>query len=102
MTRKWEAVWLGVATIASLIMAPVAGMVAILSPMVFEPRHNLVSPTAWISFLLLVTFWVVCIAAPYGAWVAFARRLKVLTWMAIAAPVFWVVATVASVTMMPT
>ena len=82
-------------------MAAPAGLAALLSPIVFEPRHSLSSPMAWIAFLLMVSLWVVCIAAPYGAWVAFARRLKVLTWLAIAAPVIWVVATVASFNFLP-
>jgi len=101
MSRKWQAIWLIVATGASLVAAPVGGLAAILSPMVFDPQQNFLNPAAWIAFLLIVSFWAVCIAAPFGAWVAFLRRLPVLTWMAMAAPLVWVVAAVASVTFLP-
>ena len=51
-----------------LLAAPAGGLAAILSPMVFDPRQNLLNPIAWIAFLLIVSFWAVCLAAPYGAW----------------------------------
>ncbi len=101
MSRKWEAIWLGVASAFSLLAAPAAGVAAILSPMVFDPHQNLLNPAAWVAFFLIVTLWVVCLAAPYGAWVAYARKLKSLTWLAMAAPAVWVIATVASVNLLP-
>ncbi len=67
MTRKAEAIWLGVASGVSLLAAPVGAVAAILSPMVFDPRQNLWNPAAWIAFFLIVSFWMVCIAAPFGA-----------------------------------
>ena len=96
MFKSWEALWLGVASAASLLAAPVGGLAAILSPMVFDPRQNLLNPAAWIAFLLIVSFWAVCIAAPYGAWVAYSRRLRALAWLAMAAPLVWVLAAAAS------
>ena len=95
--RRNEAIWLLLASAASLLLAPPAVLAAILSPMVFDPAPNLLSPAAWAAFLLMVTLWVVCIAAPFGAWVAFLRRLPRLTWLAMAAPVIWTAAAVASV-----
>jgi hypothetical protein len=96
MFKSWEAIWLGVASAVSLLAAPVGGLAAILSPMVFDPRQNLLNPAAWIAFLLVVSFWAVCIAAPYGAWVAYLRRLRALAWLAMAAPLVWVLAAAAS------
>ena len=96
MTRKWEAVWLGVATAASLALMPLGAIGALLSPMVFDPHQNLLNPAAWLAFILIITFWIVCLAAPYGAWVAFLRRQTTLTWLAMSAPVLWALAAVAS------
>ena len=101
ISRKLEAVWLGIATAIWLLAAPAGGLAAILSPMVFDPRQNLLNPAAWIAFLLIVSFWAVCIAAPYGAWVAFFRNLRLLSWTAMAAPLIWIIAAVASTNFLP-
>jgi hypothetical protein len=101
MTRRLEAIWLGIATAISLLAAVVGGLAAILSPMVFDPRQNLLNPVAWIAFFLIVSFWAVCIVAPYSAWVAYVRGQRLLTWTAMAAPVVWVIAAVASTTFLP-
>ena len=101
MSRKFELIWLGIATAISLVAALAGGLAAILSPMVFDPRENLLNPAAWIAFLLIVSFWAVCIAAPYGAWVAYFRGQRLLTWTAMAAPVLWIIAAVASTTFLP-
>jgi hypothetical protein len=89
------------ATIVSLLATPVGAVAAILSPMVFDPHQNLVNPAAWIAFFLIISFWMVCIAAPFGAWVAYLRNKAVLTWLAMAAPALWVIAAVASVSFLP-
>jgi hypothetical protein len=96
MTRKWEAIWLGVATAASLALMPFAAIGALLSPMVFDPHRNLLNPAAWLAFVLIITLWIVCLAAPYGAWVAFLRRQATLTWLVMAAPLLWALAAVAT------
>ena len=101
MFKHWEPIWLGIASAISLMIAPVAAVGAILSPMVFDPHQNLLNPAAWIAFLLIVSFWAVCIAAPYGAWVAYARRLRTLAWLFMSAPVVWVLAAAASVSFLP-
>ncbi len=102
MFRHWEPIWLGIASGISLLFAPIGGVVAILSPMVFDPHQNMLNPAAWIAFFLIVSFWAVCIAAPYGAWVAYSRRLRSLAWLSMSAPVVWVLAAVASVSFLPT
>ena len=101
MSRKLEAIWLGIATGISLVAAILGAVAAILSPMVFDPRQNLFNPAAWIAFFLIVSFWAVCIAAPYGAWVAYFRNDRLLTWTAMAAPVVWIIAAVASTNFLP-
>ena len=101
MSRKWEAIWLAVATGISLLAAPFGAVGAILSPMVFDPHQALWDPAPWIAFFLVISFWIVCIVAPYGAWVAYHRRLPVLTWMAMATPGVWVLAAVATMSFLP-
>ena len=96
MSRKLEAIWLAVATGLSLLAAPFGAVAAILAPMLFDPHQNLYNPAAWIAFLLMISFWIVCIAAPYAAWVAYLRRATLLTWMAMATPLLWALAAVAS------
>ena len=49
MSRKWEGIWLGVASAVWLLATPFAGLAAILSPMVFDPHQNLLNPAAWIA-----------------------------------------------------
>ena len=100
-SRQWEMIWLGIATAVWLAAAPAAGVAAILSPMVFDPSENLFNPAAWLAFLLIVSGWAVCLAAPYGAWVAFFRDMKLLSWTVMAAPLVWLAAAVASATFIP-
>jgi len=100
-SRKREAIWLIAATVVSLLGAPVGAVAAILSPMVFDARQDVWNPAAWIAFVLIVTFWIVCIAAPFGAWVAYLRRQRVLTWLAMSMPAVWVIAAFASVQFLP-
>ena len=89
MSRRWEAIWLTLATGVSLAAMPIGAIAALLSPMVFDPHQNLWNPAAWLAFLLIITFWIVCLAAPYGAWVAFVKRREQLQWIAIGAPFAW-------------
>src|ERR1044072_8163529 len=96
MSRRWEVFWLIVGTGLSLPAMPFGAIGALLSPMVFGPHQNLWNPAAWLAFLLIITFWIVCLAAPYGAWVAFLRRQTTLTWFVMSAPLLWALAAVAS------
>lgn len=95
MTKRWETIWLVAGTGLCLGLLPLGAIAAILSPMVFDPRSNLLNPAAWIAFLLIISFWMVCIAAPYGAWVARSRKQKQLMWFSLAAPGIWIAAMVA-------
>lgn len=98
MSRRWEAIWLIVATGISLAAVPIGAAAALLSPMVFDPHKNLFNPAAWLAFLLIITFWIVCLAAPYGAWVAFHKRLGLKTWLVMAAPAVWALSAVTMMT----
>jgi hypothetical protein len=89
MTRKRQAIILGAITVASLMLLPLGALGAIASPMVFDDPYNLERPAAWVAFLLMLSFWIICIAAPYGAWVAFFKRSERLQWVAAGAPFAW-------------
>ena len=89
MSRRDQAIALGVGTAASAAIVPVGGLAVIASPMVFDNPYNLENPVAWIAFLLVLGLWIVCIAGPYGAWVAFIKRQERLQWIAIGAPFAW-------------
>jgi hypothetical protein len=101
MSRKWEAILLGAASGIWILAAPVGGVAAILSPMVFDPRQALWNPFSWIAFFLIISFWMVCLAAPFGAWVAYMRRLPAITWMLMSAPLIWLLAAFASMSFLP-
>ena len=95
MSRRWETIWLVVASGACLLALPVGAVGAILSPMVFDPRSNLLNPAAWLAFLLIVTFWIVCILGPFGAWIAHQRRMQNYAWLAVSTPLIWGLAAIA-------
>ena len=96
MTRSRQAVLLSFATLGCVLLLPVGMVGAVASPIVFEDPYNLEKPIAWIAFILALSLWIVCIAAPYGAWVAFAKRRQPLQWIAIGAPFVWFAATAVS------
>ena len=96
MTRTKQAILLGLATFGCFVLLPVGVVSAIASPIVFEDPYNLERPIAWVSFVLALSLWIVCIAAPYGAWVAFVKRRQSLQWLAIGAPFVWFAATALS------
>ena len=87
---------LSFATLGCVLLLPVGMVGAVASPIVFEDPYNLEKPIAWIAFILALSLWIVCIAAPYGAWVAFAKRRQPLQWIAIGAPFVWFAATAVS------
>ncbi len=93
MSRRWQAAILIFATLGCLALLPVGWIGAIASPIVFDNPHNLERPLAWLAFMLALGLWIVCIVAPYGAWVAFFKRREQLQWIAIGAPFVWCLAT---------
>jgi hypothetical protein len=96
MSRTSQAILLGVATFGCLVLLPLGVVGAIASPIVFDNPRNLEQPLAWIAFLFMLSLWVICILAPFGAWVAFAKRRQPLQWLAIGAPFAWLALTAAS------
>ncbi len=99
--RDVRRVLLAIATVASGILAPIGLIGALFSPLVFDDRGNLLNPLAWLSFLLMISFWMVCIVAPFIAWVLFTRKQERGAWTAIAAPAVWALATVTLLQFIP-
>lgn len=99
--RHARMVLLAIATGVCAILAPVGAVWALFSPLVFDERGNLLNPLAWLGFLLMISFWVVCILAPFAAWVLFTRKQERYAWTAIAAPVIWILATVTILQFVP-
>jgi hypothetical protein len=64
-------------------------VVAILSPIAFDRAGSALNPFAWIAFLMMITLWVVCILAPFGAWVMFSRQNSRIAWTLMAIPPIW-------------
>ncbi len=89
MSRSWQFVLLvfGTALCAGGVLVGV--IAAIMSPLVFDGPGNLLNPLAWIAFLLVIGLWIVCILAPFGAWVAYIRRRPELSAASMAAPLAW-------------
>ena len=99
--RSAQMVLLSVATGLCAILTPIGLIVVLFSPLVFDDRGNLLNPIAWLGFLLMITFWVVCIVAPFLAWVLFTRKQARYAWTAIAAPAVWALATVTLLQFIP-
>ena len=89
MSKRWEIIWLVVATILCVLAAPVAAIGAIISPIAFDREGSLLNPFAWIAFLMMITLWVVCILAPFAAWVMFTRKQSRMAWTFISVPPIW-------------
>ena len=89
------------ATLTCLAAVPVGAIFAIMSPLVFDGPGNLLNPVAWLAFLLVIGLWIVCILAPYGAWIAFVRRREAISWAAMSAPLVWTLALAAALYFVP-
>ena len=94
-------IWLGVATAACLALVPFGAVGALFSPLVFDHQGNILNPLAWIAFLMMVLFWIVCLIGPFGAWVLFKRDQEPLAWAAMAAPLAWLMLLVAILQFIP-
>jgi hypothetical protein len=89
MSRSWQGFWLGAASLACVVVAPAAGVVAIMSPIAIDRQGSLLNPFAWLAFILMVTLWIVCLLAPFAAWVSFKRNKTQMAWTIISAPPIW-------------
>ena len=90
LSKRWQIVLLAGLTGLWLVCAPVAGIGAVASPIVFDRPGSLLNPLVWLVFVMMITFWIVCIGAPYIAWVFFQRRQTRYAWTAISVPALWV------------
>jgi hypothetical protein len=66
--RKTRQVLLVLATLVCAGLMPLGAVGVLFSPLIFDARGNLFNPLAWIGFALMISFWIVCIVAPYVAW----------------------------------
>ena len=101
LSRRWRLFWMVVGTLACAAVVPAAALGAVFSPLVFDNRGNLLNPLAWLAFLLMIGFWIVCILGPFAAWVAWKRDQEPLAWAAMAAPLAWFVALAAVLQFVP-
>lgn len=74
---------------------------ALFSPLVFDERGNLLNPLAWLAFLLMIGFWVVCIVAPFVAWILWRRDRETQAWAVMSAPLLWGFATITVLQFVP-
>jgi hypothetical protein len=89
LSRGWRLTIMVVATLVCAGAALLGAIWAIFSPLVFDRHGNLLNPVAWLGFLLMITFWIVCILGPFAAWVAWSRKQEPLAWAAMAVPAGW-------------
>lgn len=99
--RRGRFVLLVLASCACLGVAPIGAVGTLFSPLVFDERGNLLNPLAWIGFLLMITFWIVCLLAPFAAWVFWRREREQMAWTAISVPLIWAVALVTVLQFVP-
>lgn len=74
---------------------------ALFSPLVFDERGNLLNPLAWLAFLLMIGFWIVCVVAPFVAWILGRRSRETQAWAVMSAPLLWGFATITVLQFVP-
>lgn len=89
MPRRWEVLGLSFLTLIYMFAALASMGVAIMSPIAFNGPDSLWNPIAWLAFLLMISLWVVCILAPFAAWVMFSRQNSQMAWTLMIAPPIW-------------
>lgn len=89
MSRRTRAAWLAVATAAGGLATLPGAVMALFSPLVFDYPGNLANPLAWIGFVMLMGFWIVCLAAPLAAWFYWRSGDESRAWLGAAAPLGW-------------
>ncbi|HRD27229.1 MAG TPA: hypothetical protein PLO65_02900 [Caulobacter sp.] len=99
--RRTRLILLVAATAACAGFMPLGAVGALFSPLIFDARGNLLNPLAWLGFLLMIGFWIVCIVAPFVAWVLWRRQREPQAWAAISAPLVWGLATVTVLQFVP-
>lgn len=100
-SRGWRVAAMVAATAVCGLMAACGAVAAIFSPLVFDRACNMMNPLAWLGFILMIGFWVVCVLAPFGAWVAYRRGQEPLAWAAMALPLAWLTLLIAVLQFVP-
>jgi hypothetical protein len=101
LSRRWRQILLGIASGVSVLCSPAGAIGALVSPLVFDHPGNTLNPVAWLAFLLLIGFWVVCLLAPLGAWWLFRQDREPLAWAVMASPLAWIVLLLAILQFVP-
>jgi hypothetical protein len=99
--RRTRFILLILATMICAGMAPVGAVGTLFSPLVFDAPGNLANPLAWLGFLLIISFWIVCLLAPLAAWIFWRRRDETMAWAAMSLPLIWLVALVTVLQFVP-
>ena len=58
-------------------------------------------PRAWLAFLLMIGFWIVCVVAPFMAWILWRRNRESQAWAMMSAPLLWGFATITVLQFVP-
>lgn len=99
--RRTRLALLVVATGLCAGLMPLGAIGALFSPLIFDGRGNLLNPLAWLGFLLMIGFWIVCIVAPFVAWIYWRREKETQAWALMSAPLIWGIATVVVLQFVP-
>jgi len=99
--RRGRHILLALATAAYAGFMAVGAIGALFSPLIFDARGNLFNPLAWLGFLLMVGFWIVCIVAPFVAWILFRRHRETVAWAVMSIPLVWGLALVTVLQFVP-
>ncbi len=99
--RRTQEILLGLATAVCAGLIPLGAIGALFSPLVFDERGNLFNPLAWIGFVLMIGFWMVCIVAPFVAWILFRRKRETVAWGVMTAPLVWALALITVLQFIP-
>ena len=97
----WMTLGMSAATAVCVVAAGFGVVGAIMSPMVFDAKGSVLNPIAWLAFLLVISFWAICLIGPFVSWVFWARRDVQRAWACMAVPLAWGVLTLAVLQFLP-
>lgn len=98
---SWPLAGMIASTAACVACGGLGAVLAVLSPTVFDARGSVFNPLAWLGFVLMISFWAVCLIAPFAAWVFWSRRDTPRAWALMATPLAWGVMTYAVLQFVP-
>ena len=97
----WMLLGMIAATGVCVVAAGFGVVGAIMSPMVFDAKGSVLNPIAWLAFLLVISFWAICLIGPFVSWVFWMRRDVQRAWACMAVPLTWGVLTLAVLQFLP-